>query len=607
MLGRNHRWIPIRKIFACLMAVTLAWGLVGCRDSLSTEPSPPSGDREKPQAQFVKQLSEVAPPLALRQLSQSLEAYQPQVKIVSPSPDDVLEDTTVSVQFQVQDLPIFKDADLGTGPHLSVVLDNQPSETVYDIDRPLVFEDLSPGTHTIRAFASRPWHESFKNEGAYAQTTFHLFTKTDDNNPDPDLPLLTYSRPKGTYGAEPILLDFYLTNAPLHLVAQENPDDEIADWRIRVTINGQSFVLDRWQPVYLEGFKSGKNWIKLEFLNEQGNPVKNAFNTTARLIRYEPGGTDTLSQLVRGELSAEEARSIVEPGYEAQPKPTPTPEPTPETPEVEEAPTPEPTAPEAESPPPAEPEPGKAEPEKGKPRRFRRPKAAPTPPAELPEEPETPPEEPTIAPESSEAQPPAESPPESSEAEPPEKSTSESPPPAEPPPKSLAPEEDTSPLEAAPVQPVQPEKPKSKGFFKRFRRQAPEQPPADSEELPPTLPEVMETPPSELPETDTEPESPATPPQEKATASETPDTEATVSSETADSEADAASELEDDEILISPPGLSPEPQSPKQPNPEKSEVPQPPSTPASESPESSTADSTPKDVPQGEETAPELR
>jgi len=33
------------------------------------------------------------------------------------------------------------------------------------------------------------------------------FTKTPDNNPDAE-PLLTYSRPKGSYGAEPILLDF---------------------------------------------------------------------------------------------------------------------------------------------------------------------------------------------------------------------------------------------------------------------------------------------------------------------------------------------------------------------------------------------------------------
>ena len=115
-----------------------------------------------------------------------------------------------------------------------------------------------------------PGTKSFKNDGAYAQVTFHVFAKTQENSPDPKLPLLTYSRPQGAYGAEPILLDFYLTNAPLHLVAQENDKDDIADWRIRATVNGESFVIDRWQPLYLKGFKPGKNWVQLEFLDEKG-------------------------------------------------------------------------------------------------------------------------------------------------------------------------------------------------------------------------------------------------------------------------------------------------------------------------------------------------
>ena len=143
----------------------------------------------------------------------------------------------------------------------------------------------------MRVFAARPWHESFKNAGAYAQTTFHIFTKTQHNNPDPTLPLLTYSRPKGTYGAEPILLDFYLTNAPLHLAATE---DNIADWRIRCTINEQSFVLDSWQSVYLKGFKPGKNWVKLEFIDGQGNTVENVFNSNIRTITYDLESKDIL-------------------------------------------------------------------------------------------------------------------------------------------------------------------------------------------------------------------------------------------------------------------------------------------------------------------------
>ena len=262
----------------------------------------------------------------------------------------MFQDTTVSLEVQVRDLPIFKDPELQMGPHLHVILDNQPYRAVYDVERPIVFEDLSPGTHTLRVFASRPWHESFKNEGAYAQTTFHIFAKTDDNTPAPSLPLLTYSRPKGSYGAEPIVLDFYLTNAPLHLVAQENPEDEIADWRIRVTVNGQSFLLDSWQPAYLKGFERGKNWVQLEFLDEQGNKINNVFNNTVRLITYQPKGQDTLSKLMRGELSAEAARGIIDPNYKAKLAPVPSPTPTP-TPTVEEKPSEELVEPEEALPP----------------------------------------------------------------------------------------------------------------------------------------------------------------------------------------------------------------------------------------------------------------
>ncbi|MFM7579823.1 MAG: hypothetical protein ACKO5Q_23200, partial [Microcystaceae cyanobacterium] len=161
------------------------------------------------------------------------------------------------------------------------------------------------------AFPVRPWHESFKNEGAYAQTTFHVLTPSAENHPDPQLPLLTYSRPKGSYGAEPILLDFYLTNAPLHLVAQEDDQDAIADWRIRVTINNESFLLDHWQSIYLKGFEKGKNWVKLEFIDEQGNPVANTFNNTVRVIDYQPNGQDSFSRLVRGDIPLAIAKSIV--------------------------------------------------------------------------------------------------------------------------------------------------------------------------------------------------------------------------------------------------------------------------------------------------------
>jgi hypothetical protein len=340
-----EKLLPERfPIFRWVMTLMLVLSLTSCGQKAgSQEVSTGYGEKTPQISQISKQFSEVSPPSVIQELRPILEVYQPQVTIVTPTIDEVLQENKVTASFQVKDLPIFKDPQLQLGPHLHVILDNQPYIPVYDLNQPLVLPDLSPGTHTLRVFASRPWHESFKNEGAYAQTTFHVFTKTDDNNPNPKLPLLTYSRPQSSYGAEPILLDFYLTNAPLHLVEKDNPNDEFSDWRIRSTINGESFILDRWQAVYLKGFHPGKNWVKLEFLDNQGNSVKNAFNTTVRLIDYQPKGKDTLSRIVRGELTADEVRPIVDSNYRFIPKPEPTPsvEKTPQIePKVEKQPIP---------------------------------------------------------------------------------------------------------------------------------------------------------------------------------------------------------------------------------------------------------------------------
>lgn len=112
------------------------------------------------------------------------------------------------------------------------------------------------------------------------------------------------------------MLDFYLTNAPLHVVAQENPADDIADWRIRVTINGESFLLDTWQPIYLTGFNKGQNWVKLEYIDENGNVIQNAFNSTVRAINYDPSLQDTLAKLVTDKISLDKVKAIALKDYQ---------------------------------------------------------------------------------------------------------------------------------------------------------------------------------------------------------------------------------------------------------------------------------------------------
>ncbi|MEC4987188.1 MAG: hypothetical protein SAJ37_00435, partial [Oscillatoria sp. PMC 1068.18] len=329
----------VRAVLSWLLTVVLTWGLISCGDRIE---SSKSLDTQPVSSATEEKLTEVAPPEVIQQLERKLDQYRPQVSILSPGVNQVLPDTSVEVKLQVRDLPVFK-SELGIGPHLTLILDNDIYQEIYDVNESIVLDDVEPGTHTLQVFASRPWHESFKNEGAYAQTTFHILTKTGNNVPNSSVPLLTYSRPLGNYGAEPILLDFYLTNAPLHLVAVENPEDEIADWRIRVTVNGQSFLMDTWQPVYLKGFKPGKNWVQIEFLDEQGQVVNNAtFNNTVKLISYEPNGEDSLSRLIRGEIPTAIAQSIVDPNY--QPEPVPSLDEVPEAvPETIEEPTSEPT------------------------------------------------------------------------------------------------------------------------------------------------------------------------------------------------------------------------------------------------------------------------
>ncbi|WP_295618791.1 hypothetical protein [Chamaesiphon sp. GL140_3_metabinner_50] len=288
-------------------------------------------------------LAEVNTPASILQLAPSLDKYQPQVQIISPKPDEILADDRVTVKLKVSDLPLFKQPELGLGNHLHVILDKQTYQGVYDLSQPLVFKNLAAGTHTLRVFASRPWHESFKNQGAFDLVTFHVLTKTAENQPDLQQPLLTYSRPAGTYSAEPIMLDYYLTNIP-----DRDSEQSEANWRVRVTVNDQQFSLDRWAPIYLQGFKKGKNWVRLELVDDLGNPIPNVYNDTLAIFTYDPQNRDALAKLIGGELSPDLARTLVEPNYvaiepasEIVPTPVSKPLPTPTTTPIVILPSPE--------------------------------------------------------------------------------------------------------------------------------------------------------------------------------------------------------------------------------------------------------------------------
>jgi hypothetical protein len=245
---------------------------------------------------------------------------KPTLKIVSPAKDAVIAGSKVEVKLDLSgDLKGYmphKDPATGKGNHIHVILDNQPYEAYYELGQPFELRNVVAGKHTLRVFPSRPWHESYKNDGAFQMVTFTVKGGGDaakptttnsgqtmaNNNSSPATtapregrdfpastggevdaakPLLTYSRPKGEYkdaDADPIMIDFWLTGAKLKADGGE--------YRVRYIVDdGDAKFIDKWEPIWLSGWINGKHTVRLELLDKDGKPVENGgYNTTSREI-----------------------------------------------------------------------------------------------------------------------------------------------------------------------------------------------------------------------------------------------------------------------------------------------------------------------------------
>ena len=252
------------------------------------------------------------------------DSAAPVLKVVEPAANAAIGSSTVKVKLALSgDLKGYqpmKDAATGMGNHIHVILDNQPYEAYYNLDREFQLQNVADGEHTLRVFPSRPWHESYKNPGAFQMVEFtvkngggdatkptttntgNMMANAGGSQPsvtpaatpeskamanstagavDPSKLLLTYSRPKGEYkgaDAENIMIDFWLLNAKL--------TGDGGDYRVRYTIDGgEPKYIDKWQPIWLAGWTNGKHTVKLELVDKSGNSVDNGgYNSTEREI-----------------------------------------------------------------------------------------------------------------------------------------------------------------------------------------------------------------------------------------------------------------------------------------------------------------------------------
>jgi hypothetical protein len=195
-----------------------------------------------------------------------------------------------------------KDPATNAGNHIHVILDNQPYEAHYSLETGFELRNVAAGKHTIRVFASRPWHESYKNNGSFQMVSFTVTGGGDASKPtttasgqmmgegkdfptsqagmvNAKKPLLTYSRPKGEYkGDDPIMIDFWLANAKLK--------GDGGKYQVRYSIDGGApKMLDKWEPIWVSGWSAGKHSIKLELVDQKGNVIDNGgYNATTREI-----------------------------------------------------------------------------------------------------------------------------------------------------------------------------------------------------------------------------------------------------------------------------------------------------------------------------------
>jgi hypothetical protein len=360
--SRPLRWR--QRLLAVLLVAALML-LAGCNrvaTSRSSGPAPAPLPVQGPSGR----LQEVAPPAAVQQIQAALAERQPQVSIQIPRDGSDLPAGPVKLQVQVRDWPLVDAGVLGLGPHLVVQVDDLAPQrlttsrsgqfpTRLDAELP----PLGPGSHRLTAYAAKPWGEVVKSPGAWDQVRVNRVAANPLATPQLGTPQLIGVSTADLAGREPVLLDWLLIDAPL-----QGLRDNDGSWRLRVTVNGDSFLVDQNSPLWLKGWHSGSNSVLMELVDGRGAPLNPPFNTLVSEVTINSSSPTPSWQ--RGHLNASELAQLLgeEPATLAAPEPEP--EPVPEAPveAIEISPTPasepqsppEPEAsPEPESP--AEPEP----------------------------------------------------------------------------------------------------------------------------------------------------------------------------------------------------------------------------------------------------------
>ena len=228
--------------------------------------------------------------IRLTPFSNSPKFPEAQLQLRTPIANATLPSGNVTFSYQVSNFILTK---MSGGPHMAEmansmkgqhihnIVDNEPYSAHYETQ---FTKPLANGQHVVLSFLSRSYHESLKHRGAYDLRIVNVGSSPAAGSApiiDVRAPHLFYSRPKDTYSgadAKRIMLDFYLVNTTL----------EPGGNRVRATINGSEFMLDKWLPYQMEGLPAGENTVKLELIDASSSVLPGPYNSVTRKFTVAP-------------------------------------------------------------------------------------------------------------------------------------------------------------------------------------------------------------------------------------------------------------------------------------------------------------------------------
>jgi len=290
MKNRLPSWLPIGLPLALgLIAATACDTSRSSTDAAASNSNVPTTTPTAAQSSAMRTDAMEKNGIRLTPFSDSPKFPEAQMRLVSPPSGSTVPSGEVRFNYQISNFILTKMsggpemaqmANSAKGQHIHNILDNQPYSAHYETS---FSKPIADGQHVVLSFLSRSYHESLKQRGAYDLRIINVGNGRAPAVPIIDVtkPNLFYSRPKDTYSgadAKKIMLDFYLVNTTL----------DSSGNKVRATINGTEFMIDKWLPFQMEGLPVGENTVKLELVDNSGTVLPGPYNSVTRTFTVAP-------------------------------------------------------------------------------------------------------------------------------------------------------------------------------------------------------------------------------------------------------------------------------------------------------------------------------